>query len=224
MNLWRRKKVQVSSSFIDIFKDNQNVINDLKRRIRMRPKGKALTEEDYLLFLAKMNSFFAETYIDFFNSRGQPEYRASSLFLKDSYQYLNKGADESLHFVTGLEVDGKKILNRMIELNLEDHNPCFAKADSDSVKKALIYLSIHGFRLLGCFHIHPGSGPGATYPSSTDLKLDRLLFRGGYESVGAIFSRDGYVRFYSLQDFNIRIYGKGVERVDEYIYRIVEVS
>ena len=49
------------------------------------------------------------------------------------------------------------------------------------------------------------------------LETDALLH--------AIFSRDGYIRFYSSLDFEIQIYGKGVEvKNDGELYRFVEVS
>jgi hypothetical protein len=205
-------------------KENRDVVSELKRHIRMLPKEHAFSEDDHLLMLAEMNAALAKSFTALINRKSLPQYRADSLFIKDSYRFLNQGSNESLHFVTGSEVDRKMILSRIVELNLREQNPCYARADTDAAKKALIHLSIHGYRLHGYFHIHPGTGPGATFPSSTDLNMDRLFFRGGYEPVGAVFSRDGFVRFFSSQNFNIYIYGKGVEKVDEKIYRIVDVS
>jgi len=224
MNLWPSNKVRVSNSNIDLIKENRKVIRSLKHCIGVKPKEEIFSEEDFMFFVAELNYHFAKAYTAFLNRRSLPNYRVGSLFIKDSFNFLNQGADESLHFITGIEVDGKKVLNRIIELNLENQNPCFARAGSNSVRKALMHLSIHGFCLLGYFHIHPGKGPSATCPSGIDLNMDRLLFRGGYESLGAIFSRDGFVRFYSSKEFNVRIYGKGVEQVDKNIYRIIEVS
>ncbi len=148
----------------------------------------------------------------------------SSLFLHDCFRFLNKGREESMHFVTGPQVGNVSILDRIIDLPLKMQTFVFAKAEDVAVRKTLIYLSKCEHRLQGCFHIHPGMGIGSTMPSGVDLRLQGTLDRGGYKAIGAIFSRDGYIRFYSGFDFEMQIYGKGVEKIDGKIYRITEIS
>ncbi len=151
-------------------------------------------------------------------------YLTSSLFLRDSFELLNKQEVESLHFVTGPEVRQEKVMDKIIDLKLQEQSMVYAKADTDAIREALIYLSDYGYRLWACIHIHPGSGVGSISPSGTDMALDKLLLKGGYDSIGAIFSRDGFVRFFSSKEFEINIFGKGVEKVNDKIYRLVEVE
>ena len=158
-------------------------------------------------------------------SRGKPIYVVSSLFLHDSFNYLNKDADlESLHFVTGIQISNLIILDRMVHFELEIQNCVFASGNPNSVSKVLIELNEHAHKLLGYFHIHPGQGQETTFPSSTDLKFQKLLGRGHYPVIGAIFSRDGYVRFFSSKDFEIETYGNGVEKINGNLFRLVEIS
>ena len=150
----------------------------------------------------------------------------SSMFLRDSYNLLNIDKKiESLHFLTGPRIGNISVLDRIVDFEKEVQTSVFAKGKSDSVSEVLIELARYEHKLHGCFHIHPGNGAEATLPSSTDLKLQQNFDRGGYKVLHAIFSRDGYVRFYSSLDFEIQIYGKGLEvKKDGELYRFVEVS
>lgn len=150
----------------------------------------------------------------------------SSMFLRDSYNFLNIDKRiESLHFLTGPRLGNVNVLDRIVDFEKEMQTPVFAKGRSNSVSKVLIELARYEHKLHGCFHIHPGNGATATLPSTTDLELQQNFDRGGYKVLHAIFSRDGYIRFYSSLDFEIQIYGKGVEvKNDGELYRFVEVS
>ena len=150
----------------------------------------------------------------------------SSMFLRDSYNLLNIDKRvESLHFLTGPRIGNVNVLDRIVNFEKERQTPVFAKGRSDSVSEVLIELARHEHKLHGCFHIHPGNGAAATLPSSVDLRLQQNFDKGGYKVLHAIFSRDGYIRFYSSLDFEIQIYGKGVEVKNEgELYRFVEVS
>lgn len=151
-------------------------------------------------------------------------YMLSSVFLRDCFNFLNKVKVESLHFVTGPQLGNIAILDRIIDLPLETQTFVFARAETLAVRKALIYLSKCDHKLQGCFHIHPGLGIDSTMPSSIDLRLQDTLDKGGYKAIGAIFSRDGYIRFYSSLEFEIQIYGKGAEKIDGRVCRITEIS
>ena len=156
----------------------------------------------------------------------KPVFVISSMFLRDSYNLLNIDKKiESLHFLTGPRIGNVNVLDRIVDFEKEVQTSVFAKGKSGSVSKVLIELAKHEHKLLGCFHVHPGNGATATLPSSTDLTLQQNFDRGGYKVLHAIFSRDGYVRFYSSLDFEIQIYGKGLEvKNDGELYRFVEVS
>ena len=80
---------------------------------------------------------------------------------------------------------------------------------------SIIKLEQFGHRLLAHFHSHPGNGIEANRPSGTNTGFQKRLEDAGYPAVAAIFSRDGYVRFFRLDDdLEIEIYGSGVEQHD----------
>jgi len=220
----RSLKRQIKASRRKLIEETRLVTRDLKRLNREKPGNMIRALHKHRLMLAEINGLITD-YLDSIHNGGkQPIYAVSSLFLKESFRLLNQREVESLHFVTGPEIEGTKVLDKIVDLRLEKQSVVYAKADAGAIREALIYLTEHGFRLWGCFHIHPGYGPSSIFPSGTDKTLDRLLNRGGYDCVGAIFSRDGFVRFFSSKKFEVKIYGNGVEKVDEKTYRLVEID
>jgi hypothetical protein len=215
---------QIRSIRKNIIKDVRMLAKDVKSLSHGNTLGIIRALNRYLLLGYKVNELIRSSLNYRPNNDIVTNYLVSSLFLHDSFKLLNKREVESLHFVTGPEVCGVKVLDKIIDLRLEKQSAVFARAESGSVREAMIYLSKYEYKLWGCFHIHPGFGAFATFPSSTDMTLDRLLTKGGYKCLGAIFSRDGYVRFFSSKKFRVNVYGEGVEKIDERIYRITEVD
>ncbi len=214
----------------------EKIKNEINNNIEMLSRKIAQACKEYNI--EKANSFFQQTLFtvrigklltDLFPSSKQTDkqvFVVSSMFLRDSYNLLNIDKRiESLHFLTGPCIGNVSVLDRIVDFEKEVQTSVFAKGKSDSVSKVLIELARYEHKLHGCFHVHPGNGAGATLPSSTDLKLQENFDRGGYKVLHAIFSRDGYIRFYSSLDFEIQIYGKGLEvKNDGKLYRFVEVS
>src|SRR5579863_7422824 len=98
-------------------------------------------------------------------------------------------------------------------------------ADMPSMHNLLIKLEQYGHKFLAHFHSHPGKGPEATHPSGTDQNFQRRLEQGGHLALMAIFSRDGYIRFMrSDRNFDLEIYGKGVERYASGVYRLKDLD
>jgi len=154
-----------------------------------------------------------------------PAYQVSSWFLHDCNKYLMKCPVEALHFVTGMEIDGGFTLDKMIEVAMSRQTPVSAVGDVSSTHRALLEMESYGHRLVACFHSHPGCGPGATTPSATDIDYQARQEKGGYIAIGGIFSRDGYFRAFSLDlPFRIEIYGKGVQKIDERLFRLHEID
>jgi proteasome lid subunit RPN8/RPN11 len=152
-----------------------------------------------------------------------PTYLISSWFLADCQRQLIDTAKghERLHFVTGMRTDNVRTLDRMVPVALETSSAIHAAADQLAANRILIEMDEWGHSVHGLFHSHPGAGPRATHPSSTDYATHERYEQGGYPLVGAIFVKDGYVRFFSkASDFTIKIYGQGVEQVDENIFKI----
>lgn len=152
-------------------------------------------------------------------------YLVGSLFLYDCFSTLVQGLDERMHYVTGLRLAGLLTLDRIVEFELEAASPVSAVGDAASSHAELIRLDRFGHRLHGLFHRHPGKGKEATMPSKVDLDTQSRQERGKYPVIGAIFTEDGYVRFFSGRNqFDLILYGEGVERVEENTYRLTEIS
>lgn len=146
-------------------------------------------------------------------------------FLTNCYNYLTQTKDEGFCLVTGPEIDGRiYTLSRRIEPKMKRQGPAGAEPDLGSLNRLLEKIDEgYGEHLSGYFHSHPGRGKGSTIPSSIDFDTQEKLERGGYPVVGCIFSRDGYLRFYSDErDFHLNLSGNGGEQVDRRIFKLGE--
>ena len=156
---------------------------------------------------------------------GPRRYAVSSLFLHESFKKLTADKNEQFFFITGAEVGGVLVLDQWAEFAHQRRTPMGVVADMPSTHNVLIKLEQFGHRFLGHFHSHPGKGADATHPSGTDENFQRRLESAGHLAVMAIFSRDGFVRFIRLdQNFEIEIYGQGVEKHAPGIYRLTDLD
>lgn len=150
-------------------------------------------------------------------SNSQPKrFVISSLFLHECFRELTADNREQFFFITGLETDGLMILGQKCGFAHVSRTAAGVEGEIKSTHALLCKLEQFGHRLTGHFHSHPGRGIGATLPSSIDRAFQERLERGAYPTLAAVFSRDGYARFFRLDnDFELQIFGKGVEKVDE---------
>lgn len=156
---------------------------------------------------------------------GRRRYAISSLFLHESFKKLTPGPEEEFFFITGNEVDGTFVLDQWAEFAHQKRSIVGVTADARSTHRLLIKLEQFGHHLLGHFHSHPGNGPDSTNPSGIDENFQRRLESAGHVAVMAIFSRDGFVRFIRLdQNFDIEIYGEGVEKHAPGIFRLTNLD
>jgi proteasome lid subunit RPN8/RPN11 len=161
-------------------------------------------------------------------SEDKPHYLISSWFLAECLSYLtgNPQGHERLHLVTGIKISpNQRTLERMVKVALKLASETGAVADQYALQKTLIEMDRRGHALYGLFHSHPGTGALATRPSSTDLATHRR-YEKAYPLVGAIFVKDGFVRFFSHQPFTLTIYGEGVTPNDQaqHVYQIENPS
>ena len=173
-------------------------------------------------FLMSLDEIAAENRSD--SDRG-PRYAVSSLFLHESFKKLTADENEQFFFITGTEVEGVMVLDQCAEFTHQKRTRMAVVADMPSTHNLLIKLEQFGHKFLGHFHSHPGNGADATRPSGTDESFQKRLEDAGHVAVMAIFSRDGFVRFARLdQNFEIEIYGEGVEAHAPGIYRLTNLS
>ena len=155
-------------------------------------------------------------------AQSQPLYTISSRFLREAYESLTQTPDEGLIYVTGpKEGENIFVLSRLVKFQPAHVSQAHAEPDPLSQGSALERLTDEGQALLATFHSHPGNGADATHPSGTDLATQDQLEQLSYPTIGAIFSRDGYVRFYSKnREFQVSVSGSGCELVAENVFRI----
>lgn len=154
-----------------------------------------------------------------------PRFAVSSIFLHECFKQLTADKKEQFFFITGPEVDGVMVLSKFYMFEHISRTELGVEGDPRSTHRLLGRLEQFGHRLLAHFHSHPGRGPESTGPSGTDNKYQARLEGAGCDTVAAIFSRDGYIRFFRLdQKFELHIHGKGVEHVSGSIYRLTNLD
>ena len=181
-------------------------------------RGICLTNE----FLESLDLIAAETKPK--ASGGARRFAVSSLFLHECFEKLTADFDEQFFFITGSEIDGVFVLAQMMEFEHQKRTMMGVQGDTKSTHNLLIRLEQFGHRLLAHFHSHPGNGADATNPSGTDQNFQSRLESAGHLAVCAIFSRDGFIRFLRMdKDFEIEIYGTGVEKHAPNVYRLTNI-
>jgi hypothetical protein len=152
-------------------------------------------------------------------------YLVSSWFLHESFRKLTADPDEQFFFITGTEVEGVYVLDQWAEFAHQRRTPLGVVADMPSTHNLLIKLEQFGHKFLAHFHSHPGRGPDSTNPSGTDDRFQQRLESAGHVAIMAIFSRDGYIRFVRLdRNFEVEIYGEGVEQHAPGIFRLTNID
>jgi hypothetical protein len=145
-----------------------------------------------------------------------------SFFLRELIPILTRTVNEDMHFLTGPKLGPIRIVCRWAAPPpLDRQSPVFVRASAQSVADVLIPIIEQGAELHICAHSHPGSGAGATTPSSTDIHCLGKLQKNGSKAIGCIVTRDGYVRFFSiLTNFHVLVLGTGVTEITKNVYYI----
>jgi len=154
-----------------------------------------------------------------------PEFKVGSEILYNAFNKLNSIKTESILYAVGNNYGNSYSIERLIELELDQSELGYAKANDKFSSKALIELEKYGTLLTCYFHAHPSKGINSNMPSDIDYSYHKRLESGKYNTIGGIFSRDGYLRFFSDKlQYKISISGKGVENVSKDVYKLTEIS
>jgi len=144
-----------------------------------------------------------------------------SLFLRHCLGELAVGPDEALVMVTGLRGRSMRVPCHLVRPAFTYATVAGVEADHRSSHEVLCNFQETGHALLCVLHVHPGSGRNAVTPSSVDIAAQERLEQAGYQSIGGIFSRDGYVRFFSNRiPFAIRTFGSNLVVADENLLKL----
>lgn len=150
-----------------------------------------------------------------------PTYLVSTEFLYQSFRRLMASDNESIFYASGSQFGNFSTIENLIQLELDYSAATHATANQANSTKALLELEKYGSVLSAYFHMHPGRGLNANHPSNTDLATQARLERGNFKTIGGIFSRDGYLRFFAdKMPFQIQIAGKGIEHVGQQMFRL----
>ena len=218
-NCLKRKRVRIVSVQDNGFESLNQLVKDMSSLAKMSRENPKELIQQHISLISKVNKETEKALL----RADDDKYLMSSFFLHECFSYLNRQEEESLHLVTGPESGKLNILSVIIPLTLKVQSIVEAEADPDELRLALRRMDKLKYHFLGYFHIHPGMGESATYPSGIDLKLQHKVERG-YKAIGAIFSRDGFFRFHATKIPEIEIYGGGVEKINETLYRLSEIS
>lgn len=137
----------------------------------------------------------------------------SSFLLAESFAYLSRHPEESLHFCTGVKLNRMLTVDTMIPVGLKSATVISAEADNPEVFRVLSALDRTGHPLTGVMHIHPGSGARAIYPPGVDQAYMQRL--SGRRLVFGIWARDGLLRLITLPPGQrIQIFGEGIRELE----------
>jgi hypothetical protein len=164
---------------------------------------------------------------EFAAERRPPIFVVSSLFLYECFRELTADHNEQFFFLTGPEINGARVLDQRCRFDHLRRTQVGVTGDPKSTHRLLVRLEQFGHHLLGHFHSHPGRGIESTRPSGTDTDYQGGLEKAGYPTLAAIFSRDGFIRFFRLdKNFELQIHGNGVEHVQGQtaIYRLTNID
>ena len=121
--------------------------------------------------------------------------------------------------VTGMHINGVRMLADALRVQFSSHSVGGLQFELGDFQKSLRNLQRWGYSLHAIFHSHRFNGPVS--PSQIDLNTQRQLLEPAFPAIQAVFSEDGYIRFFSAErPFSIKIFGKGVKHVEDTLYQL----
>jgi len=144
----------------------------------------------------------------------------SSAMLRESFRYCVSRPEEGMHFILGIEHEGMLIGTHIVPFPYEYRSVAGAAGVHQATHKICIQAHETGHYAIALVHSHPGSGIDANHPSPTDRRT-QTLWECGTRLLGGIWSRDGYLRWYTNElAFAVNVEGNQIERVEENVWKI----
>ncbi len=194
-----------------------------KTMLKALDQNKYKMAYEYFKLSVKYNQLYELSNNSIINTKKQnhPVFMLDYWFLQDLIKCLTPGPDEVAVFVVGNDFDNIRMPYRICDVELEKQSVVYARATAKSCSDVLIDLFEKGYKIQLVAHSHPGRGPEATRPSSIDINYLAKIQDAGSDAVGLIVTRDGYVRFFTVRtEYEISIKGKGVQYVEENVFKI----
>lgn len=198
-----------------------NRIPEMGKKIRMTLEEEFKSMEKAMEEFSKFKSGFLNL-LEEHNPAGEAcsrpvVYKVGTLFLQECFSYLMESEDEVMHLVSGIRLSKRCYTLDRIEKVQFAASAVSAKADTRGLFVKLNEIDEKfGHTLLAVFHSHISKEASGTTPSGIDRKLQTVLEKSGYKAIQAVFSRDGFVRFFSNSlPFEIELFGKGMQKLEE---------
>jgi hypothetical protein len=154
------------------------------------------------------------------NDGGVPNYLFSSLMLVDSFRLTTRTAEEAAHFIVGIETDDGAVGTQLLPFEYSSQSVAGVAGKHAATHEVVIQTHDAGHRILALVHSHPGSGIHANHHSSIDERTQEL-WEHTTKLIGGIWSRDGYLRWYSSnRPFRVKIIGTHLERIDDNVWKL----
>lgn len=185
----------------EVLEDNFNSDSSLKRLMRLARTWKAMK-----LLTSDEETELPEIFI------------TDPLFLKECYSILFPAKVERELFLTGVKIGKFNVLTKRVKIK-EREWKSHVEDLPESSHRELKRIDKLGMPFLGAFHSHPGTlNPG---PSKTDLNQFESYEEHGHRALGAIFTKNGLLRFFTQNlDFEILITGSKLEKKRRNLYRL----
>ena len=151
------------------------------------------------------------------------QFHVDGLALADCYAELFAEPEtESIVYLTGMVLDGNmRTVNRCLPFAQAEQSAVQAVGDPDASFDVLQELDRAGHYLVAHAHNQPGTGVESTTPSRVDRDFQGRLEAAGYETIGLIFTQDGWVRAFSNElSFDIAVQGNQITNHDKNTFRI----
>jgi len=147
----------------------------------------------------------------------------STMMLAQSFRLCTETQDEGMHFIVGVEYDGLKVGTHIIPFGYAQRSVAGAAGDPLDTHRIVIHTYEAATRFSPCC-IPPGSGPNANFPSAIDERTQRLWEQGS-NLIGGIWSRDGFLRWYSVAvRFQVEVVGSHMEKLDARLFKLVSTQ
>lgn len=161
----------------------------------------------------------------------QTVYWITSSTLARAFQYLMQHAPnnedsepEWMLAVTGVKLPtGDRTLEDLVDVHLLHQSAGLAAFNMQDFTAVAVKMYEHGQALHAIFHSHRFTGH--PNPSGTDKRLMAKLEAAGYPAIQAVFSEDGFVRFFGGErSWRVMVTGRGAQQIGADLWRITERS
>jgi hypothetical protein len=147
--------------------------------------------------------------------------------LYDAFSKLMEHGKNAREWIVALgyqQIDGKKVVTHVYNLNCTISRFTGAEADYGNLAKAMSFYELCGGNIVAIVHIHPWHS-GSVSPSLIDIETQKRweeFYKG--EFLGIVFNNSGVFRIFMVNSrLKPVIVGKGVRRIGSDLYELERI-